>query len=96
MDTDALKQAADKVGSNIYILPSSIHELIAVPASVADENYLIDVVRMINRTELKSKDVLSDSIYHYDREKGKLEVIEAKPEHSADRDNKEPPLEYTM
>lgn len=93
MDADALKQAADKVGGDIYILPSSIHELIAVPSSVADEKYLLDVVRLINRTELKSKDVLSDSIYHYDREKGLLEVIEAEPERGADRDAEN---EYTM
>lgn len=85
MDADALKQAADKVGGDIYILPSSIHEIIAVPASGADEKYLLSMVAMINRSELDRKDILSDCIYHYDREKGKLEVIEAEPERSVSR-----------
>lgn len=96
MNEAALKQAGDMIGGDFYILPSSVDEVIAVPASESDEKYLLDMVAEINRTELKETDVLSDSIYHYDRENGKLEVIEAEPERSADRDNRENLLEYTM
>lgn len=93
MDPDALRQAADKIGGDIYILPASVHELIAVPYAGSNEKYLLDMVRMINRTELERKDVLSDCVYRYDREKGQLEVIGEEPERGADRDAGN---EYTM
>ncbi len=93
MDVAALKQVSDIIGGDFYILPSSVHEVLAVPASGADEKYLLEMVRMINRTELEKTDVLSDSIYHYDRERGQLEEIKAEPERGADR---EEPLEHTM
>lgn len=51
-----------------YILPSSIHELIAVPKELGDNSLfqLTDMVHDINRTTVSRDDFLSDNVYKYD------------------------------
>ena len=72
-----LKSCADRIGEAFYMLPSSIHEVIMVPASaVADERELISMVRDINRTQVRSTEVLSDNIYLYSPDSGKLTMKE--------------------
>lgn len=46
-----------------YLVPSSVHEWLAVPKSVADKEYLARVIRQVNRTEVSPKEVLSDFPY---------------------------------
>lgn len=61
------------IGDEFYILPSSIHEMLAVPfdESVSLEN-LRELVGSVNANELKPEDVLTDSVYIY--KGGKIEV----------------------
>lgn len=56
-----------------YILPSSIHEILIVPGN-GEENAgeLGEMVRDVNRTEVRREEVLSDHIYEYDRESGRI------------------------
>lgn len=64
-----LAETAQKLGSDFYILPSSIHETIAIPAACFDRNSAMElktVVMSVNRTELACEDVLTDSVYFYD------------------------------
>lgn len=96
MNKAALKQAAGMIGGDFYILPSSVHEILAVPANAADRDSLLKMVRMVNRTEVAETDVLTDSIYRYDRERGQLEVIEAEPERSAEKENRNTTVEHIM
>ncbi len=59
-----------------YILPSSIHEVLIVPKDgdlVPKE--LGNLVREVNQIEVSSDEVLSDRVYEYDREKGKIRQI---------------------
>lgn len=68
-----LKQAAEKVGSDLFILPSSLHEVIAVP--VMDEKEatgLREIVMEVNKQLLTEK--LSDQVYVYRRAKDMLEI----------------------
>lgn len=46
-----------------YLVPSSVHEWLAVPKSVADKEYLAGVIRQVNRTEVSPNEVLSDFPY---------------------------------
>jgi len=67
-----LERIAQKAGGDLYILPSSVHEVIVVPRreGMAGED-LKKMVREINHTQLSPEEVLSDSVYLYDsREKG--------------------------
>lgn len=64
---DFLDMAAEKLGGDFYILPSSIHECLFIPD---DGNYdlsdLEKMVQSVNKMEVSESDFLSDSVYHYD------------------------------
>ncbi len=70
---DILKVFSDKIGSDLYILPSSIHEVILVPAfenlSVKD---LFDMVSEVNDTLVMDEEILSDNVYRFIREESQI------------------------
>lgn len=71
-----LRHILDTVGEDIYILPSSLHELIIIPASVVDdESYLTKMVHEINQKEVEPKDRLSDDVYRVDYTTMKFRTI---------------------
>lgn len=66
--TDIIGDYADEINSNLYILPSSIHEVLLLPdGDDIDEEQLSSMVRDINEYVVSNVDFLSDSIYYYDR-----------------------------
>lgn len=75
--TDIIKEFADTMGADIYILPSSLHEVILVLdygcsyCGFELQRMVIDV----NRTVLQSEDILSDSVYKYYRATNKIEKL---------------------
>lgn len=74
-----LPHVMEKIGEflgSFYVLPSSIHEVLVIPASSAMEtSELIGMVRQINETELLPEEVLSDNIYLYDKDEKTFSVI---------------------
>ncbi len=74
-----LPHVMEKIGEflgSFYVLPSSIHEVLIIPASSAMEtSELIGMVRQINETELLPEEVLSDNIYLYDKDEKTFSVI---------------------
>lgn len=63
-----LKNLADKLDQNLFILPSSIHEVILVPAGEEKDSYVFSqMVEEINMTQVKNEEVLSNQVYYYDR-----------------------------
>lgn len=71
-----LDKAAEHAGDDIYILPSSIHELLFVKAKEHDEAALLETVKEVNETTVDEEDFLSDNLYHYDRITKELRLIE--------------------
>jgi hypothetical protein len=70
-----MEGVADMTGGSFYIIPSSIHELLVITEkNVNDIKNLRDMIRMINRTQVLPQDVLSDSLYYFDKETGKITV----------------------
>lgn len=70
-----LKNFAIACGSDFYILPSSVHEVILVPEyEGSDMEELSDMVREINELEVAREEILSDHAYYYDREENKIFV----------------------
>lgn len=64
-----LSSLAEKENANLYILPSSLHEVIVVPDSgSASTEQLKGTVRQVNTTSLPEEELLSYSIYHFSRE----------------------------
>lgn len=73
---DILKDFANKKGADMYILPSSIHEVIMVPADrINDPTKLLSIVHDANTRVVSIGDVLSDSVYYYDRKKDQITEI---------------------
>ena len=73
---DILKDFSNKKGADMYILPSSIHEVIMVPADrINDPTKLLSIVHDANTTVVSIGDVLSDSVYYYDRKKDQITEI---------------------
>ena len=74
---DLLKEFADRVGSDFYILPSSVHETLLVPVSKEMQiEYLKSMVREVNATQVAPEEVLSDNVYIYRRADEHLESVE--------------------
>lgn len=70
---DLLKNFADRTGCDFYILPSSIHETLLIPATdQMDIEVLRSMVRDVNEAELAPEEVLSDNVYVYRREDDKV------------------------
>lgn len=66
-----LKKFANDVHSDLYILPSSVHEVIIVPKKDAfDKSELADMVREVNEQGVSQDEVLSDNVYEYNRKNG--------------------------
>lgn len=80
MNERMLETAADRIGEDFIILPSSLHELLLVPDGNrgGTEEYvreLADTVREVNDTHLKPWDILSYHVYRYEKETGKLAIV---------------------
>ena len=73
---DLLEKVAEQTGEDFYILPSSVHEIILLPDRGYDD--LLELKRMVcevNDTQLSPEEVLSDSIYYYDREAEEISIV---------------------
>ena len=70
-----IKKIAERLGGSIYILPSSIHEVIIVPKTGAyDVNMLKETVHAVNSSVVADYDYLSDSVYQYETAVGRVEI----------------------
>lgn len=71
-----LQKICEKEGANFYILPSSVHEVILLADHGGEEpGKLREMVREVNGELVEPEEVLSDSVYYYDREKKALRII---------------------
>lgn len=76
---NVLKEFAERIGSDLYILPSSIHEVILIKdQGIEDADVLRNMVKDVNRTQLAPEEVLSDQVYYYGRKSGKVVLCENK------------------
>ena len=66
-----LMKFARHIEADLYIVPSSVHEIILIPVDgdVTKEG-LDEMVRNVNSTELSKEEILSDTAYLFTREKG--------------------------
>lgn len=70
-----MREFAEQFNKSLVILPSSVHEVIAVPTDVIDEatlNNFEEMVRSVNTTQLREDEVLSNHPYVYDIESKQL------------------------
>lgn len=91
---DNLHKLAQKVGTDLYVLPSSIHETIAVSVEMGEPGYLAQMVHDVNMNAVSLEERLSNNVYHYDKDLRKLELATDVPEKRLDDVVAEPPLFY--
>lgn len=71
---DIMRRAGEVLGSDFFVLPSSIHETILVPdINGSDAQGLCLMVKEINEGKVEACEQLSDKVQYYDRETGVLE-----------------------
>ena len=71
---EKIAEVAEKAEDDLFILPSSIHELLAIPAGQADIDMLRQMVREVNDTEVAPDEILSYEVYLYDRDTGEIKI----------------------
>jgi len=65
-----LDKIADVLGSDLVILPSSVHEVLLMRDDDAiNLDYLQETVESINHTVVAPEERLSDFVYHYDKDR---------------------------
>lgn len=63
---DALSGLADRIGTDLFILPSSVHECIAVSTDMGTPESLAEMVQEVNGTQVNLEEQLSDHVYRFD------------------------------
>lgn len=68
-----LEEIAERINNHFYILPSSVHECIIMPAQKGfSQESLSRMVTEINESQLDEVEVLSDQAYFYNSDKKEL------------------------
>lgn len=71
---EALCEIGDRIGADYYLVPSSVHEMLAVPDGTGVDAAGLDaMVHSVNMTEVSEEDRLTNHSYHYDRKRKLLE-----------------------
>lgn len=69
-----LEELSDEFESDLYILPSSVHELIVLPQSEGEPDSLREMVKSVNEYMVEPDEQLSGNVYRYCRESGEIEI----------------------
>ena len=73
---NVLQELASKLNSDLYILPSSIHEVILMPARPRmSSRALREMVIDVNSTQVAPEEVLSKEIYYYDLSTDEFHIV---------------------
>ena len=84
------EDAAEKLGGDFYVLPSSIHEVLLVRDNgEMTAKDLEAMVREVNATQVAPEEQLTDHVYHYDSKEHVFEMADKFEERQAERDAEE-------
>ena len=76
---DKLHSLAERVGTDLYILPSSVHEVIAVSVEMGEPKELARMVSEVNMDQVDLSERLSNQVYHYDKDLRKITLATDTP-----------------
>ena len=77
LDNESLDYVSKKLHDDLLIIPSSIHEIIVVPASSISPDWLDKTIADVNASTLDPLDQLSDNAYHYNAKTHTLTIASA-------------------
>lgn len=70
--TEYLEKLSKEFGGDFYIIPSSIHEIIAMPM-VDDKESINSIIEDVNTIGVKGEEVLSNHVYIYNAQMKRIE-----------------------
>ena len=71
-----LEKFAGEIGGDFYILPSSIHETLFMPAMpFVEERELLEMVHEVNAGYVAPEEFLSDNVYRYHAGDGCVRMV---------------------
>ena len=81
---DVIGDVAKSIGTDCFILPSSVHDLVVLSTDIFGESTkLINLVRETNSEHVRTSDRLSDSIYLYSLANNKINMVTAPMEEAS-------------
>lgn len=91
---DKLHELAEKLETDLYLLPSSVHECIAISVDMGTPEELAEMVQSVNMNEVRLEDRLSNNVYHYDKDLRVLTMATNVPNKRLDGIVAEPNVQY--
>ena len=79
-----LNKLAEKMGTDLYIMPSSVHEVLAVSVEKENPEDLAEMVKQANMSAVKLEERLSNNVYHYDKDLRELKLATQVPNQRLD------------
>lgn len=73
--TESMEKLAEIINDNFYIIPSSIHEVLAVPAKYANLRRLKHILDDANENFVEPNEILSDRLYYYSLDERKVQNV---------------------
>ena len=71
-----LQDIAEEMDASLYILPSSVHEVILMTDTGQEQPQVLrDMVMEVNATQVLPEEILSDHVYYYDRDKKEICIV---------------------
>lgn len=80
LDVETMQKVTQLCGEEVYIIPSSLHECLAIGKSNIDIEELREMVRDINMCILEPEEWLSDDVYQYDSKTKKITLVPEQPQ----------------
>lgn len=74
---DFMQRVSEAAGSDLFVIPSSTHELIILPKTGEnDAGYLRKIIQEVNANSVSRQDFLSNNLYQYDGATQKISICE--------------------
>lgn len=71
-------ELCNKMDCNMYVIPSSIHELILIPeCDEVDPHYIGSMINDVNNNVVPPEEILSYNVYYYSRENRQISIVSA-------------------
>ena len=88
---DVMDQIAEKAGGDFFVLPSSVHEVLALPDyGNITSSEMQAIVMAVNGTEVAPEEQLSDHVYHFDAKEHVFELAEKFEARQEAKENERP------
>lgn len=76
-DYQLLRNTAEELQADFFIIPSSLHEIILVKEeSVSSKQTLKEIVHDVNQSQVSDDEFLSDNVYYYSREEHQVRIVD--------------------